>query len=56
MTDLENLQMLAQLIDNMQISSNKLEDAYNKNNAEKFNSAKQDILDVQKKIDNVLKK
>jgi hypothetical protein len=55
MTDLEHLQILAQLIDNMERVSNKLEDAYNKNNAENFEAAKKEILDIQKKIANMPK-
>lgn len=50
MVDLEHLQVLAQLIDNMEIASNKLEEAYNKNSAQNFNAAKKEILDIQKKI------
>ena len=50
MTDLAHLQVLAQLVDNMEIVINKLEDAYNKNDAEKFKAAKKEILDIQKKI------
>jgi len=53
MNNLGHLQVLAQLVDNMEIACNKLEDAYNKNNAENFNAAKKEILDVQKKIANL---
>jgi hypothetical protein len=55
MIDLEQLQILAQLIDNMEIATNKLEEAYNTNNAEKFNAAKKEVLDIQKKIGDMSK-
>jgi len=55
MTYLEHLQVLAQLIDNMEIATNKLENSYNQNDAENFNAAKREILDIQKKIANISK-
>lgn len=55
MIDLENLQILAQLIDNMETATNHLEEAYGKSNAEKFNLAKKEILDIQKKIVSISK-
>lgn len=53
--DLEEIQILAQLIDNMFILSDKLEDSYNKKNGEQFNKSKSEILDYQKKLIEMLK-
>jgi hypothetical protein len=56
MLDLEQLQILAQLIDNSEASIIKLEKAYDKNNAEDFTNSKNEIIDIQKKIAGSLKK
>lgn len=50
MIDLQQLKILAQLVDNMEIITNVLEDAYNRNNAEDFNKATKELLDIQNKI------
>lgn len=50
MIDLQQLKILAQLVDNMDIITSVLEDAYNRNNAEDFNKAKKELLDIQNKI------
>jgi hypothetical protein len=50
MIDLQQLKIIAQLLDNMDIIENKLERAYNDNDAENFNRAKTEILDIQNKI------
>ncbi len=55
MANLQELQILAQLLDNMNLASEKLEKSYGKNNAEDFNSAKKEIADIQNKISQVLK-
>jgi hypothetical protein len=52
---LEELQILAQLIDNIGISIEKLEKAYGKKDAESFNKSKEAILDFKNKISEILK-
>ena len=54
MLDLQELQILAQLIDNMDVLSNMLEKTYADNDAENFNKAKNEILNVQKRINDML--
>lgn len=53
MIDLQQLKILAQLVDNMDIITSVLEDAYNRNNAEDFNNAKKELLDIQNKISKI---
>ena len=53
--ELEEIQILAQLIDNMDIASDKLAEAYEKNDAEKFNKARDSILDFKNKISEIVK-
>jgi hypothetical protein len=48
--DSQQLQIVAQLVDNLEKALSKLEEAYADNNSEEFNKAKQNILDFQKKI------
>ncbi len=55
MIDLQELQILAQLADNIEIISGKLEKAYASNNTEEFNKSKKEILEIQKKISNLIK-
>jgi len=55
MLDLEQLQLLAQLIDNAEVSIEKLEKSYEKNDAEEFTASKREILDIQKKIADISK-
>ncbi len=54
MADLEQLQLLAQLTDDIEIAINKLEKSYKDNNAQEFQNSKKAILDFQKKISGVL--
>jgi len=54
MIDLEQLKILAQLIDNMEAFSDSLEKAYNDNNGEDFNKSKQEILKIQKQISKII--
>lgn len=56
MTSREDIQLLAQLVDNLDTASFKLEEAYKENNKEKFEEAKNAILDFQKKISIILRK
>lgn len=56
MIDPDELQIIAQLIDNMEILSDKLERAYNKNSSEEFNKAKNEILENQSKIAEIIGK
>ena len=55
MIDLKQLQILAQLIDDMEISINQLEVDYKDNNAESFNKSKNQILEIQNKISKMIK-
>ncbi len=54
MIDLSHLQLLAQLLDNMNIVAKSLEKSYNENDAETFKKAKIEILDIQNKISRVI--
>lgn len=54
MLDPSQVQILAQLIDNIEISIDKLEDAYQEKNGEEFINSKNAILEFQKGIDKVL--
>ncbi len=54
MLDLQQIQILAQLIDNIDISIEKLEKAYKNNDAEEFNNSKKEILATQPKISKIL--
>lgn len=51
----QELQIIAQLINNMNLVIDKLEKAYSEKNAENFNRSKQEILLYQRKIDEILK-
>ena len=55
MIDLEQLQILAQLVDGMEISALKLEKNYNEKDLENFNKHKQEILNIQKRISQIIK-
>ena len=55
MLDLEELQTVAQLIDNAKIILKKLEKAYSENESEAFNEAKKEILKINKNISGVIK-
>jgi len=55
MLDLQEIQIIAQLVDNMEVLTNKIEDAYKENNGEKFNKSKREILSVQRKISEMIK-
>ena len=50
MIDLEQLKVLAQLIDNIETFSENLEKAYTDNDNDDFNKSKQEILKIQKQI------
>jgi hypothetical protein len=52
--DVQELQVIAQLIDSMDVIVGKLEKAYSNKNGEEFKTAKEEILKSQKKIDNML--
>lgn len=54
MVELIDLQTIAQLLDNLEIIAGKLEEEYNKKNAERFNLGKREILEIQKNIDSIL--
>ena len=54
MLDLEQLQILAQLADNMEVLSEKMEKAYNDNDGEAFNKSKKELLDIQGKISSMV--
>ena len=50
MLDLEQLQKIAELVDKIELSTEELDKAYAKNDAEDFNKIKKEILDVQAEI------
>lgn len=52
--DVQELQVIAQLIDSMDVIVRKLERAYSDKNGEEFKTAKSEILKSQKKIDDML--
>lgn len=56
MIDLQQLKIFVQLLDNMDVLAAKLERAYNGNDAENFNMAKTEILDIQNKISSMITK
>ncbi|VVB78079.1 Uncharacterised protein [uncultured archaeon] len=55
MLDIQQFQILAQLIGNMEISSQKLDKAYQDNDGEGFKKAKEEIMDIQDKISKIIK-
>lgn len=54
MLDLQQTQTLAQLIDNIGISIEKLEKSYKNNDLEDFQDSKKEIIETQTKISKVL--
>ena len=54
MTNLEQLQILAQLVNSMEISALKLEKTYNEKDIENFNKHKQEILNIQNRISHII--
>jgi len=52
--DVQELQVIAQLIDNMDVIVKKLESAYSDKNGEEFKTAKMEILKSQKSIQDML--
>ena len=55
MINLEQLQILAQLIGNMELIANKIEKAYNDKDNEEFIKNKKEILNFQRKISEIIK-
>jgi len=55
MIDLQELHIIAQLVDNIEITIGKLEKAYASKNAEDFNKSKAEIIDTQRKISGLIK-
>ncbi|MDD5191965.1 MAG: hypothetical protein PHH54_04925 [Candidatus Nanoarchaeia archaeon] len=53
MADLEHLQLLAQLIDSMEVAINRLERAYQDNDSENFEKAKKVIFDFYQRISEI---
>jgi len=54
MLDLQELQTLAQLIDNVEIALEKLEKSYSDKDSKDFNNSKKEILNFQKKISDMI--
>ena len=54
MTDLQELEIIAQLVDSMEIALDSLEKSYSEKDAEKFNKLKEEILKFQSKINEIL--
>ena len=55
MEDIENLQIIAQLIESMNDALKGFEESYREQNSENFKKYKDAILEIQKKIDNLIK-
>ncbi|MDP3027639.1 MAG: hypothetical protein Q8N63_08085 [Nanoarchaeota archaeon] len=55
MASLEQLQILAQLVDSMEIAIDKLEKSYQNNDSENFQKSKKTISDFQQKILEIIK-
>ena len=53
--DVQELQVIAQLIDNIVIITDKLEKAYDDKDSINFKQSKEEILKFQKQIENMLK-
>ena len=54
MVDLQELQILAQLVDNLDKIADKLKDAYEKNNSEEFNNLTKGLLSTKLKISEMI--
>ncbi len=54
MLDLDQLQILGQLADNMELTIRKLETSFEKKNGEEFSKARNEILEIQKKIGGII--
>ena len=50
MVELQQLEIIAQLLDNMSSAVKEMEKSFNSNNNELFNKSKQEILETQNKI------
>lgn len=55
MKNLEQLQLLAQLVDSIEIAVEKLGESYKKNDSEEFYNSKKAIIEFQKEISKQLK-
>ena len=55
MQDLQQIQLLAQLTDNLEMSIQELEKSYKQKNAEAFKKSKQEILETQTKISQIIR-
>lgn len=55
MLDIQQFQIFAQLIGNMEIACERLEKSYQENDAETFKKAKEELLDIQDKISKIIK-
>lgn len=51
----EDLQTLGQLIDSLEMSLSELERAYDKKDSEAFNKSKKFMMDLQKRVSEVIK-
>lgn len=54
MLDLDQIQIIAQLADNMEIISSKIEKAFESNDGEEFAQSKKELIESQKKINSIL--
>jgi hypothetical protein len=53
MADLQQLEITAQLLDNLSIAVREMEKYYNENNNENFIKSKKEILEIQNKISKI---
>ncbi len=55
MLDLQEHQVIAQLLDNMDNAISKLEKSYNSNDGESFTKAQDEVLDIYNKLSKMIK-
>lgn len=54
--DLQELHLVAQLLDNLEILVNKMENCYNSNDSENFLYLKKEALETQNKVSRIVEK
>jgi hypothetical protein len=54
MLELQEIQTIAQLVDNLDLAVDKLDNSYSEKEASLFNQTKQEMINFQKKISNLL--
>lgn len=54
MLDLQQLQILAQLVDTMELATKKLEKSYEKKDGEDFSKSKQEIVNIHNQMSKII--